>query len=140
MHNDLLGEEIAMRAADRFGNQPLRGPADPERVKRILDAAPDNRDPAPPAPPPHRTVSPGMREIEKRFRAAADALYKGRDATRFIGSYTESRFARAASCLNEAADCMSYALGNVESHMPVEERDAVMAAILSALAGEKSDG
>lgn len=45
MGEDPLGEMIAMRNADRYGNQPLRGPADPERVKRILDAAPDNRDP-----------------------------------------------------------------------------------------------
>lgn len=82
----------------------------------------------------YRTISPEMREIEKRLRATADAMYKARDATRFIGSYTESRFARAASVLNEAADCMSYALGNVESHMPPDERDPIMRAILDAMA------
>ena len=45
MGEDPLGEEIAMRNRDRFGNPPLRGPADPDRVKAILDAAPDNREP-----------------------------------------------------------------------------------------------
>lgn len=45
MGDDELGERIAMREADRFGNPPLRGPADPDRVKKILDEAPDAREP-----------------------------------------------------------------------------------------------
>ena len=47
MGEDPLGEEIAMRSRDRHGNPPLRGPANRDRVKAILDAAPDNREPKP---------------------------------------------------------------------------------------------
>lgn len=50
MGEDPLGEEIAMRNRDRFGNPPLRGPADPDRVKAILEGAPDAREPVPVAP------------------------------------------------------------------------------------------
>ncbi len=43
-----MEEELAHRRNDRHGNRPL-GPADPDRVKAILDAAPDARD-LPPIP------------------------------------------------------------------------------------------
>lgn len=82
-----------------------------------------------------RTIS-NIREIEKRLRATADQMIKMRELARPIGGYTVSRFERAWACLTEAADCMSYAMGYVESHMPIEEREAGMNAILSAMSTE----
>lgn len=82
-----------------------------------------------------RTVS-AIRDVTARLRATADQMYKARDLAKPIGSYTESRFQRAWGCLQEAADCMSYVTGNVESYMPVAEREAAMQAILSAMEGK----
>lgn len=77
-----------------------------------------------------------IRTVEKRLRAASTQLYATSELARSIGTYTTDRFRRAASCLSEAADCMSYITGNIESYMLPEEREAAMLAILDAMAGK----
>ncbi len=84
-----------------------------------------------------RTISE-IRTVEKRLRATADEMLKVRELAQAVGPYTKSRFERAWSCLTEAADCMSYVTGHVESHMPSPEREAMMVAILAAMEGKAS--
>lgn len=80
-----------------------------------------------------RTVSYEMREVQKRFRAISDALHNVVEPAKVIGPYTASRFQRASSALAEAADCISYTVGHVESHMEPELRDRLMQNILDAM-------
>jgi len=80
-----------------------------------------------------RTTSRELREITERLKAMTGPICELREIAKPIGSYTESRMDRALSCIMEAHDCFTYALGNFETYASPDERDAAAKKLLAAM-------